>query len=115
MIKDYSNSREVTLGNGTVGLVVSTIDGNKNAYVMYQKDFTPIGTTTNEHAGKKNRELKEKSVLLRFEGKNAIKSINIMLEDLQEIKAELLKSEKKTLKECFLNWANKVYEKLKGE
>ena len=45
----------------------------------------------NEFAGEKAEDLPVKCVALRFEGKEALKSIDIMIEDLQKIRENLSK------------------------
>lgn len=86
MIRDIKNCREVHLGHGTVGF---SIDTTGTIAVLYNKPLTPVGGSFNELDGKSTIELKEKNVCLFFDGKEGIQSIDMVIEDLQKIKAKL--------------------------
>ena len=87
MIRDIENCREVHLGHGTVGI---SIDTTGTVEVLYNKPSTPVGSTSNEFAGKSTIELKEKNVCLFFDGREGIASLDILVHDLQEIRAKIL-------------------------
>lgn len=93
MIIDKNNSREVTLGNGSVLMGIGTINGKEIAYFIHEHTHPApvVGECNNEFAGEKAEDLPIKCVALRFEGKEALKSIDIMIEDLQKIRENLSK------------------------
>ena len=93
MIIDKNNSREVTLGNGSVLMGIGTINGKEIAYFIHEhtNPSPVVGEYNNEFAGEKAEDLPVKCVVLRFEGKEALKSIDIMIEDLQKIRENLSK------------------------
>ena len=92
MIIDKNKLREIYLGNGTVLMGVGTINDREIAYFIYEHNFPihKVGTNNNEYAGQKAEDLPFKCVALRFEGKEALKSIDIMIEDLQKIRENLI-------------------------
>ena len=93
MIIDKNNSREVTLGNGSVLMGIGTINGKEIAYFIHEHTHpsSVVGEYNNEFAGEKAEDLPVQCVVLRFEGKEALKSIDIMIEDLQKIRENLSK------------------------
>lgn len=92
MIIDKNNLREIHLGSGSVLMGVGTIEDKGIAYFIHEHDFPihEVGTYNDVYAGEKAEDLPVKCVALRFEGKEALKSIDIMLEDLQKIKQNLI-------------------------
>ena len=80
MIKDENNCREIYLGKGTVGIGA---DATGSRYIFYEKPFTPVGEKYDDMAGKMTREMSEKSVCLFFEGKDGVKALSRIIEDLQ--------------------------------
>ena len=74
-------------------MIVLGIKENKGiAYFIYEHDLPikRVGVSNNKFAGQKAEDLPFKCVSLRFEGKEALKSIDIMLEDLQKIRENLI-------------------------
>ena len=92
MITDKNNSREITLGNGSVLMGIGTINDKEIAYFIHENTNPnpKVGEHNNEFAGEKAEDLPVKCVALRFEGKEALKSIDIMIEDLQKIRENLI-------------------------
>lgn len=92
MITDKNNSREITLGNGSVLMGIGTINDKEIAYFMHEHTHPSpvVGEYNDEFAGEKAEDLPVKCVALRFEGKEALKSIDIMIEDLQKIRENLI-------------------------
>ena len=92
MITDKNNLREITLGNGSVLMGIGTISGKEIAYFIHEHtNPSPIvGEHNNEFAGEKAEDLPVKCVALRFEGKEALKSIDMLIEDLQKIRENLI-------------------------
>ena len=92
MIIDKNNSREVTLGNGSVLMGIGTINGKEIAYFIHEHTHPSpvVGEHNNEFAGEKAEDLPVKCVALRFEGKEALKSIDMLIEDLQKIRENLI-------------------------
>ena len=92
MIIDKNNSREVTLGNGSVLMGIGTINGKEIAYFIHEHTHPSpvVGEYNNEFAGEKAEDLPVKCVALRFEGKEALKSIDMLIEDLQKIRENLI-------------------------
>ena len=92
MIIDKNNSREVTLGNGSVLMGIGTINGKEIAYFIHEhtNPNPKVGEHNNEFAGEKAEDLPVKCVALRFEGKEALKSIDMLIEDLQKIRENLI-------------------------
>lgn len=92
MIIDKNKLREIYLGDGSVLMGVGTISDREIAYFIYEHDLPiqEVGVNNNEFAGQKAEDLPVKCVALRFEGKEALKSINIMIEDLQKIRKNLI-------------------------
>lgn len=86
MIRDIKNCREVHLGHGTVGL---SIDSTGTVAVLFNIPLTPVGGSIEGVDGKSTIELKEKNVCLFFDGKEGIAAIDMLIEDLQKIKAKL--------------------------
>ena len=93
MITDKNNLREITFGNGSVLMGIGTISGKEIAYFIHEhtNPNPKVGEHNNEFAGEKAEDLPVKCVALRFEGKEALKSIGIMIEDLQKIRENLSK------------------------
>lgn len=92
MITDKNNLREITLGNGSVLMGIGTINDKEIAYFIHEHTHpsSTVGAYNDEFAGEKAEELSVKCVALRFEGKEALKSIDIMIEDLQKIRKNLI-------------------------
>lgn len=90
MIRDIGNCREVHLGFGTVGVAIDT---SGTVEVLYNKPFTPVGSTSNEFAGKSTIELKEKNICLFFDGREGIAALDMLIHDLQKIRTKLKKEE----------------------
>lgn len=92
MIIDKNKLREIYLGNGSVLMGVGTVNNKGIAYFIYEHNFPiqEVGVSNNEFAGQKAEDLPVKCVALRFEGKEALKSIDIMIEDLQKIRKNLI-------------------------
>ena len=86
MIRDIANCREVHLGHGTVGIAIDTTG---TVEVLYNKPFTPVGSTSNEFANESTIELKEKSVCLFFDGREGIAALDILIHNLQKIRIKL--------------------------
>ena len=86
MIRDIANCREVHLGHGTVGIATDTTG---TVEVLYNKPFTPVGSTSNEFASESTIELKEKSVCLFFDGREGIAALDILIHNLQKIRTKL--------------------------
>ena len=95
MIRDIKNCREVHLGFGTVGI---SIDTTGSVEILYNKPCTPVGNYYNKLAGKSTIELKEKNVCLFFDGKDGLKALDILIEDLQKIRDKKLQEIK--IKSC---------------
>lgn len=66
--------------------------------VLYNKPSTPVGSTSNEFAGKSTIELNEKNVCLFFDGREGIAALDILIHDLQKIRTKL--KENKNEKVC---------------
>ena len=92
MITDKNNLREITFGNGSVLMGIGTISDKEIAYFIHEHtNPSPIvGEHNNEFAGEKAEDLPVKCVALRFEGKEALKSIDMLIEDLQKIRENLI-------------------------
>ena len=92
MITDKNNLREITLGNGSVLMGIGTISGKEIAYFIHEhtNPNPKVGEHNNEFAGEKAEDLPVKCVALRFEGKEALKSIDMLIEDLQKIRENLI-------------------------
>ena len=92
MITDKNNSREITLGNGSVLMGIGTINDKEIAYFIHEhtNPNPKVGEHNNEFAGEKAEDLPVKCVALRFEGKEALKSIDMLIEDLQKIRENLI-------------------------
>lgn len=92
MIVDRNNLREVYLGSGAVLMGVGTISDKGIAYFIHEHDqpIEEVGVKCDRWAGEKAEELPVKCIALRFEGPQALKSVDIMLEDLQKIRENLL-------------------------
>lgn len=90
MIRDIENCREVHLGHGTVGV---SVDTTGTVEVLYNKPSTPVGSISNEFAGKAAVELKEKNVCLFFDGREGIAALDILIHNLQKIRTKLKESE----------------------
>ena len=93
MITDKNNIREITFGNGSVLMGIGTINDKEIAYFIHEHTHPSptVGEYNDEFAGEKAEDLPVKCVALRFEGKEALKSIDIMIEDLQKIRENLSK------------------------
>lgn len=93
MIKDKNNARIITLGNGTVKLIRSA---DNSGYIIYESERGEINGEyySDENVGKHVEDCPEKSIVLAFTGENALKSIDIIMEDLKEIKNTLLFQQK---------------------
>ena len=92
MITDKNNLREITLGKGSVLMGIGTISGKEIAYFIHEhtNPNPKVGEHNNEFAGEKAEDLPVKCVALRFEGKEALKSIDMLIEDLQKIRENLI-------------------------
>ena len=92
MITDKNNLREITFGNGSVLMGIGTISGKEIAYFIHEhtNPNPKVGEHNNEFAGEKVEDLPVKCVALRFEGKEALKSIDMLIEDLQKIRENLI-------------------------
>ena len=92
MIIDKNKLREIYLGNGSVLMGVGTVNNKGIAYFIHEHDFPiqSVGIYNDVYAGQNAEDLPVKCVALRFEGKEALKSIDIMIEDLQKIRENLI-------------------------
>lgn len=88
MIKDENNARFIHFGHGTVRL---SICKEGKSYAIVESDYSPI--TGKFKKAKYNGECAEnlpvKSVCFIFDGENAEKSIDMLIEDLNKIKKQL--------------------------
>lgn len=86
MIKDIKNCRQVHLGHGTICIGTNI---TKEHYLFIEKQYNPVGQKYNNLATKDAHTLENKSVLLLFDGKEGLKSLDMIIEDLQEIRKTL--------------------------
>lgn len=92
MIEDKGNCRYVYFGHGTVGLVKSM---DKTGEIFIEKAPEPVGTYTKQHSpGDDAEKLPEKSVVLVFDNANAKQSIDMLIEDLLQIREAQFGAEK---------------------
>ena len=88
MITRISKCSDVVFGNGTVSIGKDTTGFIE---CIYNKPKTPVGEEYNKDCGKDTTKLDVECVCLRFDkGKDALLALDILLEDLAEIKAKLL-------------------------
>ena len=86
MIEKINKRILVHLGHGTLSLGA---DASLENYIIYETSFTPVGEKVNINVGKNTDEIDKTVIELRFDGENAIKSIDILIEDLITIKNSL--------------------------
>lgn len=88
MIKDKENARYIHLGHGTVNISVCQ---DRTSYVIHESEKGSVDGIFKkaEYQGHYPEELPIKSICLVFDGKDAIKSIDMIIEDLQTIKEKL--------------------------
>lgn len=113
MIKDFDNCRLVEFGNGTVTMGIGSVDKRNVCFYVYESNYGPINGERiyNENTGKRLDSLDKKSISLNFTGPEASKSIDLIIEDLNTIKNNILNNENKD------NCEDKSFEDLtnKGE
>lgn len=107
MILDTNNTREIFFGTGRVGITKTTTGFT---VCIYEKDYSPVGDSTDEHAGVNTREAGFKSVCLRYDThlssnvsiEDEIKSIGILIEELNLVKENLerLREDNKRRQKC---------------
>ena len=86
MIKDYKKVRELFCGHGTLRFCP---DITKTKEVIYEGDYIKVGEHTDEFNEQNIKQCGVNAIVLNFDGKNAIKSIDILIEDLNKIKKHL--------------------------
>lgn len=89
MIKDKNNARYVYFGHGTIGLCRCQ-DGT--SYAIYNSEQGKIDGeyTDSIYKGQAVENIPVKSIAFVFNGEKAIKSIDILIEDLQIIRENLI-------------------------
>lgn len=93
MITRIKKCSDVEFGNGTVSI---GIDTTGLVECIHNKPETPVGEYYNEDCGKVTTELNVECVCLRFDkGKDCLMALNMLIEDLNEIKKNLTKAEQK--------------------
>lgn len=97
MIKDFNNCRLVEFGNGTVTMGIGSFDKRNVCFYVYESEYSPINgeRVYNENSGKRLDDIDNKSISLNFVGPEAIKSIDLIIEDLTTIKNNILNNENK--------------------
>jgi hypothetical protein len=97
MIKDFDNCRLVEFGNGTVTMGIGSFDKRNVCFYVHESNYSPINgeRVYNENAGKRLDIIDKKSISLNFTGPEAIKSIDLIIEDLNTIKNNILNNENK--------------------
>ncbi len=86
MIKDYNKTRELFLGHGTLKL---GLDITNTKEIFFEGAYQKIGENNKQFIGKNIKECDVNAVVLNFDGKDAIKSIDILIQDLRKIKNRL--------------------------
>lgn len=90
MIKDFNKARELCCGHGTLGFCR---DITNTKEVIYEKTFSKVGSIDNQYMDKDIKKCNVSCIILNFNGKDAIKSIDILIEDLNKIKEQLQECE----------------------
>ena len=90
MIKDFNKARELFCGYGTLAFCR---DVTNTKEVIYEKTFSKVGSIDNQYTDKDIKKCDVPCIVLNFNGKDAIKSIDILIEDLNKIKEQLKECE----------------------
>lgn len=113
MIKDFNNCRLVEFGNGTVTMGIGSFNKRNVCFYVHESNYSPINgeKVYNENAGKRLDHIDNKSISLNFVGPDALKSIDLIIEDLNTIKNNIINNENND------NCQNKTIDQLinKGE
>lgn len=83
---DKKKLTQVTLGNGTVGYNRDTTD---TIFIISKQDQKPVGYEDPSVIGKLSTHTGDEVIEFKFEGKEALKSVGMMIEDLQIIQKKL--------------------------
>lgn len=87
ILRDNTNKlTRVILGKGTIGF---NRDKTNTIFVMTEQNYRPVGTQDPSVIGKESTHIGREVIELKFEGKEALKSIGYLIEDLQIIKMKL--------------------------
>lgn len=92
MIEQINKRMLAHLGHGTLHFCP---DVTKTIFILCNsKRYVPVGDDYAEDTGKTTDEVDDNVIELRFDGENAIKSLDMIIEDLNTIKESLTKGGK---------------------